>query len=94
MMIRMYVADPPTTDLYASLVARVTQASMLLMFLDFSTLKLPFVFLTHLVASGYGSAMAAKVCYVSKVRLVADITYLSKLSTKEATNQLPSQLAI
>ena len=61
MMIRMYVADPPTTDLYASLVARVTQASMLLMFLDFSTLKLPFV------ASGYGSAMAAKVCYVSEV---------------------------
>ena len=89
MMIRMYVADQPTTDLYASLVARVTQASMLLMFLDFSTLKLPFVFLTHLVASA-GVPWQQKQSY----RLVADITYLSKLSTKEATNQLPSQLAI
>ena len=53
----MHVADPPTTDLYASLVARVTQASMLPMSLYFSTLKLTFV------TSGYGSAMAAKAKY-------------------------------
>ena len=44
------------TDLYASLVANVTQASMLMMLLYLSTLKLPvvlviLVFLTFLMAS-------------------------------------------
>ena len=84
----MEVTDPPTTDLYASLVANVTQASMLVMLLYLASLKLPLGYFKHLVASGSGHRSQ---CSSSKSKAKAGCWH--NMPSK-ATNQLPSQLAI